>query len=461
MMVSDRAIFFVAEFLKKIQFGNSIKKSFVDAALLTRRFTYAVSDTFVSMYDDRSLQHPMIDDNHDGEGSYDLRFSISGEGQVADKLTIGSLPNKRKAQRLHASFETEYIFLDEAQVTESFQLNISEKDQFDVFWIDIKTPMFSIQNQKGNSNHLEIDTQRWQRSKADITPEGFIEWQNINAFVDPGEYQVLFFGKDNITNTISFIKEIKVYKQKPGNQVPNQFEIIRPKNEEIFPIFYESENKYFYGFEWEKASDPDGDVVYYDLLIWPYPGDNGVLSIKGLIKNQYIITFAESLSEDSLEIDKTYYWRVTAIDKYGGIRQTKEFFFIAKNPSGGTGFLLFEIFDAENQKRIRADSISAQYTIGTIEDYYYISAPTGDYSVIIQAIGYESTKKTLIVPDVQIIPIKQKIPLNRLFHISDVVQALRVLTRFDESVSLNCDMNDGHKFSINDAVYIFQRVSEY
>jgi len=80
--------FFIAEFLKKIQSNYSIKKSFVDAALLTRHFTYAISDNFVSMYDDRSLQHPMIDDNHDGEGSHDLRFSISGEGQIAIGLAV-------------------------------------------------------------------------------------------------------------------------------------------------------------------------------------------------------------------------------------------------------------------------------------------------------------------------------------------------------------------------------------
>jgi len=204
------------------------------------------------MYDDRSLQHPMIDDNHDGEGSHDLRFSISGEGHIADTLHIGSLTNKRQAQRFNTYFESEYILLDETQVYTSFQLNTPGHEKNDIFWIDIKTPMFSVQTQKNNSNHLEINTQRWQRFKTDITPEGFIEWQNINAFVDPGEYQVLFFAKENNIKTISFIKEIKVYKQKPDNNAPANFSIIRPKNEDIFPIFYQSENKYLYAFKWEK-----------------------------------------------------------------------------------------------------------------------------------------------------------------------------------------------------------------
>ena len=453
--------FFVAEFLKIIQSGMTIKKSFMEAALLTHRFTYAVSDDYISLYNDRALQHPMIDDNSDGEGSHDLRFSITGEGQYADSLYIGSLPNKRKTIRLYESLESDDIFLNELQETASFQLNASALDSYDLFWIDIKTPLFSVGSQTDHTKHLEINTQRWERSRADMTSEGMIEWSDVHAFITPGEYQVLFFAKENNSNTISFVKEINVFKQKLDNHSPDQFALIRPKNEEIYPIFYASEQQYFYGFEWEKASDPDGDTLHYDISISPYPNDNGVLRIKGLIKNQYIITFSDTPTEDSLEMDKTYYLTVTAIDQYGASQKTEECFFMAKNPSGGSGYLLFEIVDAESQKRIRPDSISAQYTVGMIENYFYISAPTGDHSVTIQAVGYESIHKTLTVPDYQMNPTIKEIPVKRLFHLSDIVKALGVLTRFDGSVSMNGDVNDDHKFSVNDAVYIFQRVSAY
>jgi len=452
--------FFIAEFLKKIQSNFSIKKSFVDAALLTRHFTYAISDSFVSMYDDRSLQHPMIDDNRDGEGSHDLRFSISGEGQVADTLYIGSLINKRQAQKFDLSFESEYILLDETQIYTSFQLNTSGYEQNDVFWIDIKTPVFSVQNQNNHSNHLEINTQRWQRSKADITPEGFIEWQNINAFVDPGEYQILFFAKSHHTNTISFLKEIRVYKQKFDNNPPNSFSIKRPKNEDIFPVYYPSESKYLFAFEWEKASDPDDDSLTYNLLISSSTNKNAGLSIKGLIKNQYIITFSDTPSENSLEMDKRYVWNVTAIDQYGASRQTDSCFFVAKNTSASSGILLFEIVDKNNRKRIKADTISVtgQVSISLKEDFYILHGFSGIYTVVFQANGYVRKEKTLTIPEGYQSTKIQTYFLNRLFHLSDIVKVLRVLTDF----SMNDDINIvDDQLSLNDVIYIFHKNTEY
>ncbi|MCP4700539.1 MAG: hypothetical protein GY862_27355, partial [Gammaproteobacteria bacterium] len=78
---------------------------------------------------------------------------------------------------------------------------------------------------------------------------------------------------------------------------------------------------------WEQSVDPDGDALTYTLSV---AGDadftDMVYQAEELIESMAVIT-----ADAGLEDKKTYYWKATAIDKYGARTESQAFFFTTDN----------------------------------------------------------------------------------------------------------------------------------
>jgi len=460
--------FFIAEFLKNIDKNYSIQKSFNNAVLKTKCFTRATSDNFVSIYDDRALQHPLLEDNNDGYASTDTNFSLTGDGLNSRSFFIGNNTTKSESSYLDYQFSSERLYLDENTFMSSFKIEYPSFSQFDLFWIDIKSPNTSNNFKPDSTDQLEIQTNY--SKKGEISNDrAYVEWNDISAFLESGEYQLLFFASDYETREIMFLKEIIVHKQSKSNNPPEAFDVIKPKNEDIYPIYYEGEDKYFYILKWENSIDPDGDRLSYDVYISNSADFSNPLIIKYLLKNQAIVIFSDNFS-DNLHFDEQYFWKVKAYDKYGSYIETDISTFQARNTSGGIGWLIPKIFDAKTQKKIQMASIlkkddnKTEYSIEYIKGEYYIRGSKGDFDIIIEAAGYEKNEIKISIPEGYMRD--ELIVLSRLFTIKDTISALKLLTKINSSFSNKNDINKNdinkdNKISLYDVIGTLNQISNY
>ena len=464
--------FFVAEFIKNIGFGLSVKDSFMEASLLTERFTYSISKTFLSHFNDTSMQHPLLDDNSDHHGSNDLHNILSNEGNIAQSIWIGNNHRKRSMPLTSDRFAREAQIIDENVSTATFTLQVSDAQNYTQFWIDIKPPEFSIQNLPQDTDQLEMNHYRQKRTL--FENQTSIVWDNVQVFSDSGEYQVLFFGLHKDSSLISLLKEVNVFKKRPANHPPSDFSTIRPKNnEEIRPVFYpvnEDEKKYICVLEWEHASDEDR--VYYTVWISTSSQFHHPIVINNLLVNQAILTLYDEAPSDLpdnniLILDYPYYWKVQAFDQYGGFSQeTNPARFIAKNPNGSTGCLKAVLQDDLDQDQILSydgnilkKHVNAEFAISLINGQFYIWGSSGTFSVLLEANGYGQKETEIFIPEgCPTYPPESNMFLSRQFDLSDIICTLQLLIHLNINAADKWEINNDEKISFQDVIYMMNQI---
>jgi hypothetical protein len=476
LLTEDRqGDFFVAEFMKYAGSGLSIRDSFQSAALITKIYTEAISDRYVSDYYDTSLQHPLLNDNDDDIGTNNLIYSLNGDGMISAEIYLGKTSQTRNSKKITAfPVTSQAVYLSENENKTSFeidlaQVNIDHSEDYD-FQIDIKFPNFSqsIQPEINESEHLEI-TDVYTREG--VIEEGFVKWTDISVFSTPGTYQVLFYAREKSSHQFILLKETKVYKQKDNNTEPYPFSLVSPMDD-IMPIYYYP--KYIAIMTWENTRDPDGDRLSYTVSIAQNKMFVNAYRITGVIGNQVVVTFPDAtVSENDLAFETTYYWKVEAIDSYGAMQSSNICQFRAKNPSGGgIGCVKALLQDERSRRVIRKGKISPvlnnipfwnTYTKNQT-GYITIIAASGGHSIKISAQGYDDEEMIITIPEsciLQSVVDKKDIVLSRLYQLSDVITILQMLTRMSP---LSNDLNKtnlGQAIDIGDAVLILKQVAEY
>jgi YVTN family beta-propeller protein len=465
--------FFVAEFIKNIGRGESIKDSFMAASLLTERFTYSMSNTFISSYNDKSFQHPLLDDNHDQHGSNDLHYILSDEGIIAQSQWIGNSLRKRSMPYTSDHFVRETRILDEMSDTTSFTLMVSDAQNYSQFWIDIKPPDFSIEDHPQATDQLEMN-HNYRHKRTLFEDVSLIEWTNIQEFSASGEYQVLFFGLDKVSSEISLLKEVNVFKNKEENDPPAAFSIISPQNNEtILPVFYpasDQNKQYVCVLEWEKAIDPNNDRVYYTVWISPSSYFVNPIVISNLLMNQAIISLYDDAPSDNsdpnrLIIDMPCYWKVQAFDQYGAYsEETNPYKFIAKNPNGTTGCLQAVFQDVLNQNlsltgHLIKKNLNAEFSISLINGLFFILGGNGNFSVFSEVDGYKNAETEIQIPEgCPTHPPKQIIELYRQFDLSDIIYALQSLIDSQRDIMKRWEVNNDEKISLLDIIFMMNQL---
>ena len=469
--------FFIAEFFNHIAYGNSIKESFEYAAKLTHIYTYSDSAEPQYPYYDKSLQHPLLDDNGDEIGSHIL-LAFSSDGFKSKDLYIGvsklsvnnsdsnfeevSILNNSIIDNLFIKFDQKYQDL-EKRLTAC----VDKPERLKAIWIEIKPPDYSpvyIENEQLEMNLTKIP--------GDINNE-CDTWFDLGEvkFDIPGLYQIFYFAKDNLTNNISSFKESKVYKDKKENLAPYSFELLSP---EPYPQGSSDIGKTVqlpFKLIWEEAEDPDKDRVSYILSISSNRSFTDIVFKTDNNKNNYEIN-----SSIELKDDRDYYWKVEAVDEYGKKYESSDrIFHTAFNQNKSHGFFQGMVINYFSKNKLDDFIIIAKDESGDEEDIDIISQgcfleelSIGNYTISVLSNGFypiiiknvnitkESAPKNNII---ELIPILTKKNNISLIHLLIALKALAGIELYDNDLIKAADVNYDKKIGFEELNFIINNLS--
>jgi len=410
------ADYFVWEFFKHAARGLSLKKCYEKAVDKISEFTENENGNGLEgasagngQYFDDSAQHPLLDDNGDGVGTYGILSSLSGkDGEISSDLVLGI---GTATTPLELTEVTGVTTLEAEDSDPTLFAKVNDTARVDEAWTEIVSPNLSLKNDKKATEQQVINLPRFSYNDFDTTENKYI-WndfkgnKNFNDFGKTGEYEIFYFARDNFGGITPFM-ESDVFKNAADNQPPESFSTISPENG--------TETAVALTFDWEDSADPDSKTAL---------PDNGI-NAKTASKNEgvtYTLTISQSSSFDTIQyqqkgltdsitvVDKTaglidgttYYWKVLASDAKGGTTLTgTSSSFKPKLANGYPGFIKGFIFDNETNTKINGATITVQGVKGsyttTTSGAYFLQLSSGTYNLSVDASGYKTGSQTVSV----------------------------------------------------------------
>ncbi|MFC1841037.1 carboxypeptidase regulatory-like domain-containing protein [Thermodesulfobacteriota bacterium] len=388
--------YFITEFFKKVEIGKSVKESFESAVALTEIFTSSGlgdANSTNSLYSDSATQHPLLeDDNVAPFGSNDIS-ETNFDGQYSENLFIGVSPLSTNAiDDVNILKVTETIFLKD-EVHAELWAKVSHKG-FRSLWIEIKGPNYNISGGDTYQAAMELPPVLWDNYNYS---EDRYEW-SIDTFSDPGIYQILYFVRDDTTENLAPLVDSIVYKEKPGNNPPKDFNLLDPADEEVVTTILP--------LVWEKSFDQDTqpDPLTYTVIISRDIEFNSFDIKKEGLTDEFLFIDLE----DGLINGFTYYWQVIAIDQYGSQTFSSEVrSFTTNNTNDVIGFINLRVSDDFDQgiedATIEFVNPDTQKVVTFFEHTHatgsgIIPINSGNWQVTATAPGYDSQTKTIYIP---------------------------------------------------------------
>jgi hypothetical protein len=367
--------YFLDELFGSLARGTNIRDSFIGAtdavkALDSRVVPYGLhSGVF-----DTLAQHPLIDDNGDGVGSYLL--DGSSDGTVASTLLVGEGAVVTNATDNPADIKetTPMQALSTTSTSTTLWLKANVNGRVGAAWLRVRRPGATATSGNGQSI-ISMDS-------VNMTYKpGLGRWEaTYSNLTTPGAYMVYYYTRDNLSGAVSPMVRSFVYKGKSGNSSPGTFSLTSPTNGA-------SVNSYL-GLTWGASSDPDHDTVTYTLSIATDQAFTSEVFHREGISEQLLVLPASFLADHT-----TYYWRVTAVDPYGAQRlcsQSRSFTVNnATNPI--PGYIKVYVEDGVTGLPISGVAITINGTNAgaTLPDgVLLVSRPDGTYTVGVSATGY-------------------------------------------------------------------------
>lgn len=405
--------YFVYEFFKYAEKGRSLKKGYEVAAGKIATFTENENGNGLDddsagngQYFDKTAQHPLLDDNGDGIGTFKSLSSTNGEdGALSSDLVIGM---GTSTSLLELTGVTDVVSLESGTSTPELFAKVNDITKVDTAWVEIVSPNTSLKNDADTTEQQIINLPRFSYSDFDEAEEKYI-WNNFSGndnfdnFVKAGRYEIFYFARDIDTGEITSLMESEVYKNKEGNIPPTSPDVISPTDGIEIAVAWT--------FDWEDSTDTDSNTAAY--------GKNK--NAESLSEDvTYTFTISQSSTFDSIyyrqkgltdsitTVDKTaklydgeiYYWRVLASDADGGVTVGNAGSFLPKF-TNYPGFVKGFIFDGNSNEKVSGATISVR---GTKDSYsttksgtYLLQLLSGTYTVSVDALGYETkTRKVFI-----------------------------------------------------------------
>jgi len=375
--------YFMEEFFQRLGKGDNIRAAFEFATERTETFTRQGGDAnSINPFHDNATQHPLLDDNGDGQGSNTI--TTDNDGQHALEVFLGAGLDydtnsaDNPAEILSVS-DTIYLGADEFAATLTAKVN--DANSVNSAPVDIRKPSVQLHSSgTEQSEQLEIsDLQRVFMNCSAVTQTCTTYF---DQFVEPGQYEAFYFVRDNETNDISPIKRSVIYKDYAGNTPPSAFDLISPDNN--------SEHKTTLLFEWAPATDADGQVTY-NLLLSTDENFNTIV-----YKQEELTTTMSYIDEAvGLEDQTTYYWKVEAVDPYGArTTSTQEYTFNTNNTNAPPTVIRLFIFNKVTSEpvinaNIEFSDVSSQPIIHKDQGYYETLLPQEEYQAVVQADEFE------------------------------------------------------------------------
>ncbi len=312
-------------------YGACYSGSFIP--ILTKQFVPRSLDAVNSAggFFDIDMQHPLLDDNGDGVGSNrldgllaaDLRLGIGLDYDTNSVTNPADIQAVSSIQYVEPGSDSALLWLED-------NLNGGSV----AAWLEVRSPDQELTGSGGTStiqltNELDRvlmnfneSTGRWEGTYQPDAGEGHL------GFDAPGRYQIYYFVRDAKTGEISPLKQSTVYKRKAVNTAPDPFDLLSPLDD--------STHQSTLVFDWQSTTDPDGDLLTYNLVIATDP------SFVNVVYRQNVLTTSHAAVDENagLEDLSNYYWKVEAVDAYGALTPSNQiWWFHTDNTNGNIGIL--------------------------------------------------------------------------------------------------------------------------
>jgi len=403
--------YFVSEFFKYAASFESIKKSYEVAAEKIALFTRNENGNGLDeasagngQYFDKSAQHPLLEDNGDGTGTYGELSTLSDrDGELSSRLILG--------------IGTSTPVFELTSVSNLITLEAEDKgttlfataENADKVWVEIASPNHSLKNGKNVTEQQVINLPRFSSNEYDITNKKYI-WTDFsgnnefNEFRDAGEYEVFYFAREKETGEITPLMASTVFRNAAGNEKPTYPNPIFPTNgteTTASPIL-----------DWEDSVDPDANIeVNRNTMSISEKNDvTYTLMISDNDKFDTIYYQQQGLKDSIAAVDKTaglqdgttYYWEVLANDASGGTKLSETSgSFKPKLASGFPGITKGYVFDTDTNAKLSGATITVKGTTAsfatTERGAYFLQLSSGTYAISAEAPGYETATKTIRV----------------------------------------------------------------
>jgi len=263
-------------------------------------------------------QHPLLDDNGDGVGNTMLLSIFGGDGTFVNKLKLGKDNSnlRRKSNVVMPRIKTSY--LNENEYSTTLWL---DADAYKTGKILIKAPNYDYEkNSERQSENTQIELD-FPAIYLILNEENSHFEAYYDGFDEPGKYTIFYSVNNDMLGKTSPIYRSAVYKNKAGNNPPESFSLLLPKNDattKTVPVF-----------KWEPSIDPDGDLVTYNLII------SSDEEFQHIVHQEEGLEYSlVNIGNNILRHQHDYYWRVDAVDSFGQKTPSKIFLFHANDTSG-------------------------------------------------------------------------------------------------------------------------------
>lgn len=405
------------ELFKYAAMGFNLRKSFEMAANKVAEFTKNKNGNGLNgasagngQYADESAQHPLLDDNGDGIGTFGELSSISGrDGEISTNLILGV---GMVTAQLELTDVTGITTLEANDPPPTLFAVVNDTALVDTVWIEIVSPGHALKNNNDATEQQVVDLPRFSYSYFDAAEEKYV-WNNFsdnkdfNNFGTAGEYEIFYYARGK-NGAITPFMESNLFKNAENNQPPPSFTFISPADG--------TDTAVALVFDWEDSKkESDAAVTYTFQISENTRFDPVYYQQRGLTESFTVVDKSASLQDGT-----AYYWRVIASDEEGGVTyigtslvssagisacckttgsnaensETASSSFTPKLANGTNGFIRGIVF--EKEKGLESSVSGATVTIEgvegaettTEEGAYLFQLPTGTYNISAKATGY-------------------------------------------------------------------------
>ena len=353
--------YFLDGLFKELGRGRSLTESFIESTQETELFTRqgGVDLTgFTNRYFDYAAQHPLLDDNNDTVGN-NVVPEGTGEGLASFDIYLGTGDSYVPGDPNNpAEFKevTGTLYLDTSTSTATLWAIANDDVKVERAWAEIRFPSDRLYALGGT---LQLENKV---SRVEMALIGSRWEAAYSSFTESGKYEAFYFAEDKDTHEISPIERSIVYKNKTGNKSPEGFSLLLPEDGAV--------KKTALIFDWEDSNDPDSDVVTYNLVI----AEDNAFTTEAHREEGIKRSMTYAAKEAVLKDLTTYYWKVEAVDSYGGRRtSTETWAFFTNNTNSFTAIIEGNVYNKNDWTMIKDTKVKDD------EGFSYITDAYGDY----------------------------------------------------------------------------------
>ncbi len=361
--------------------GDSFRDAFVESSsMVSLRDPRVAAAGFHSGVYDTLAQHPLLDDNGDQTGSYNLFGAADGAKAEALSLGVGKRSIGNPADIIAVAATD---ILPTGQTADyPLWLKVADNSRVAKAWAEIRTPNSTVATGSGSGQVIP----------SLVTVALYYDgdrWQNSYPFGAPGTYSILYYTQDDQSGDISPAAHSVVYRQLSGSVTPPAFTLTSPEDG--------SGQSTIVALAWQEVVS--ATPLTYTLLV---STDRNFGTV--VYKEEGIPQAATYIADGKLKdpasgayycqssSDTWCYWKVQAIDGYGAVAESDSRRFTTVTTNGLPGVILGYLRNGVSggpvtNAVVKAGSRSA---ISLSNGGFLMVVSTGSYNVsVATAAGYQ------------------------------------------------------------------------